>query len=88
MKERKDRYRAALEHRGDNPAKSPHVTTLHSKYVRVTIEVDPDLREDLTRLAGAPLSALLLAGTTVLRAVAATASKASFSSDNGGAGRS
>ncbi|MFD5428614.1 hypothetical protein [Streptomyces sp. NPDC127084] len=69
MTERKDRYRAALERGGDSTARSPKATTLHSRYVSVTIEVDPDLREGLMRWAGPPLSLLVLAGTTVLRVV-------------------
>ncbi|MEU2157708.1 hypothetical protein ABZ532_22330 [Streptomyces sp. NPDC019396] len=75
MTERKDRYRAALERAGDSTARSSKVTTLHSKYVSVTIEVDPDLREGLMRWAGPPLSLLVLAGATVFRAVSDAAAR-------------
>ncbi|MFE7778180.1 hypothetical protein ACFU5O_30645 [Streptomyces sp. NPDC057445] len=75
MKERKDRYRAALERVGDSAARSSKVTTLDSRYVRVTIEVDPDLQRSLTRWVGPPLSVLVLAGTTVLRVVTDTAAR-------------
>jgi hypothetical protein len=75
MKERKDRYRAALGRTGDTTARSSHVTTLHGRYVRVTIEVDPDLERNLSRWVGPPLSVLVLAGTTVLRVLADTAAK-------------
>ncbi|MFC5804591.1 hypothetical protein [Streptomyces formicae] len=67
MSERKDRYRAALQRGGDGTGRSPKVATLHSRYVQVTIEVDPDLQRDLTRWAGPAVSTLVLAGTTVLR---------------------
>ncbi|WP_338674772.1 hypothetical protein V1460_18600 [Streptomyces sp. SCSIO 30461] len=69
MTERKDRYRAALERGGDSTARPPKGTTLHSKYVSVTIDVDPDLREGLMRWVGPPVSLLVLAGATLLRAV-------------------
>jgi hypothetical protein len=36
----------------------------------MTIEVDPDLQQDLTRWASQPVSALVLATTTVLRTAA------------------
>jgi hypothetical protein len=67
MKERKDRYRAALQREGDNAGPSSKVTTLLGRYVRVTIEVDPDLQRDLTRWAGPAVSALVLAGMSVVR---------------------
>ncbi|MGW1892500.1 hypothetical protein ACWCP6_20025 [Streptomyces sp. NPDC002004] len=41
----------------------------------MTIEVDPGLERNLTRWVGPPLSVLVLAGTTVLRALADTAAK-------------
>ncbi|MGP3999374.1 hypothetical protein [Streptomyces sp. 8N706] len=76
MNQRKDRYRAALERGQDTVARSAKVATLHSRGVRVTIEVDPDLQRDLTRWVGRPVSTLVLAGTTVLRALADTAASA------------
>lgn len=73
MKERKDRYRAALQRGGDIAAPSSKSITLNSRYVRMIIEVDPDLQRDLTRWASLPVSALVLASTTVLRTLANTA---------------
>ncbi|MGP3949941.1 hypothetical protein [Streptomyces sp. 7N604] len=76
MNQRKNRYRAALERGQDTAApRAAKVTTLHSRYVRVTIEVDPDLQRHVTRWAGPPVSALVLAGTTVLRTLADTAAR-------------
>lgn len=68
MNQRKDTYRAAL-HRGPDvtPPRPAKVTQLHTRYVRVTIELDPDLPRDLTRWAGLPVSVLMRAGTAVLR---------------------
>ncbi|MFF3687254.1 hypothetical protein [Streptomyces sp. NPDC002187] len=76
MTERKDRYRAALQRGGDTAARSSKIITLNSRYVRMTIEVDPDLQRDLTRWAGLPISALMLAGTTVLRTLTGAAAAA------------
>jgi hypothetical protein len=74
MNQRKDSYRAALQ-RGHEPSAAPprsaRATTLHSRYVRVTIEVDPALQRDLTRWVGPPVSTVLLAGSNAVRAVAA-----------------
>ncbi|MGW1494309.1 hypothetical protein [Streptomyces sp. NBC_00191] len=84
MKERKDRYRAALQRGGDIAARSSKIITLNSRYIRMTIEVDPDLQRDLTRWASLPVSALVLAGTTVLRTLADTA--AAVPRSVGGAG--
>lgn len=70
MNQRKDTYRAALRPRPDTtaPASTPaRVTRLDTRYVRVTVELDPALARDLTGWAGAPLSALLRAGEAVLR---------------------
>ncbi|TQK50126.1 hypothetical protein FBY35_0437 [Streptomyces sp. SLBN-118] len=81
MKERKDRYRAALQRGGDVAARSSKVFTVNSRYLRMTIEVDPDLQRDLTRWASLPVSALVLAGTTVLRTLAGTPSAVPRSMD-------
>ncbi|MER7665781.1 MULTISPECIES: hypothetical protein [unclassified Streptomyces] len=78
MTERKDRYRAALDRGRESAARPSKVTTLHTRYVSVTIEVDPDLQKGLTRWAGPPLSVLVLAGTSVLRAVADVAPRVPF----------
>ncbi|QTZ95196.1 hypothetical protein [Streptomyces auratus] len=77
MSQRKDSYRAALQRGQDVSAPQPTVTTLHSRYLRVTVEVDPDLRGDLTRCVGRPVASVLLAGTTVLRTLAVIAGRVS-----------
>ncbi|MCF3174175.1 hypothetical protein IPZ61_12720 [Streptomyces sioyaensis] len=77
MSQRKDSYRAALQRGQDVSAPQPTVTTLHSRYLRVTVEVDPDLRGDLTRCVGRPVSSVLLAGGTVLRTLAVLAGRVS-----------
>ncbi|MGW7023159.1 hypothetical protein ACWGGS_27960 [Streptomyces decoyicus] len=74
MSQRKESYRAALRREPDVSApRSTNVTRLQSRYIRVTVEVDPDLRGDLTRWMGWPLSSAVFAGATVLRTLAATA---------------
>lgn len=76
MSQRKDSYRAALQRGQDDSAPKPaKVTTLHSRYIRVTVEVDPDLPGDLTRCVGRPVSSVLLAATTVLRTLAVIAGR-------------
>ncbi|MGW3009931.1 hypothetical protein ACWC9R_13990 [Streptomyces sp. NPDC001219] len=73
MNQRKENYRAALRRGPDVSAPRPtKVTRLQSRYIRVTVEVDPDLRGDLTRWLGWPVSSAVFAGATVLRTVAAT----------------
>ncbi|WP_265560258.1 hypothetical protein [Streptomyces hygroscopicus] len=68
MNQRKDTYRAALRRGPEAAAPRPvKVTQLHTRYVRVTIELDPALPRDLTRWVGPPVSALLRAGAAVLR---------------------
>ncbi|GGN79362.1 hypothetical protein GCM10011579_063730 [Streptomyces albiflavescens] len=68
MNQRKDTYRAALQ-RGPEVAAPRHtkVTQLHTRYLRVTIELDPALPRDLTRWVGPHVSALLRASAAVLR---------------------
>ncbi len=78
MKERRDRYRAALDRGRESAARPSKVTMLRTRYVSVTIEVDPDLHKGLTRWAGQPLSVLMLTGTGVLRAVADAAPRVPF----------
>ncbi|MER6053273.1 hypothetical protein ABT168_38545 [Streptomyces sp. NPDC001793] len=74
MSQRKESYRAALRREQDVSApRSTNVTRLQSRYIRVTVEVDPDLRGDLTRWMGRPISSVMLVGATVLRTLAATA---------------
>ncbi|MFD8542679.1 hypothetical protein [Streptomyces sp. NPDC059649] len=73
MSQRKESYRAALRRgQDDSSPRSANVTTLQSRYIRVTVEVDPELRGDLTRWLGRPVSSVVFAGTTVLRTLAVT----------------
>ncbi|MFE2432042.1 hypothetical protein ACFXJ5_35630 [Streptomyces sp. NPDC059373] len=68
MNQRKDTYRAALQREPDTTAPRPaKVTHLHTRYIRVTIELDPALPHDLTRWVQPPVSALMRAGAAVLR---------------------
>ncbi|MCX5181703.1 hypothetical protein [Streptomyces sp. NBC_00268] len=73
MNQRKDTYRAALQ-RGPEVAapRAVKVTQLHTRYVRVTIELDPALPRELTRWVGSPVSAILRAGAAVLRPLRST----------------
>jgi hypothetical protein len=86
MSQRKENYRAALQRGQDVSApRSTKVTTLQSRYIRVTVEVDPDLRDDLTRWMVRPVSSVVLAGATVLRTLVATAGWVARPGDQGGA---
>ncbi len=79
MSQRKDNYRAALQ-RGEDvsvPRSSAKVTTVRNRYFRVTFEVEPDLQGDLTRWVGRPVTSVVLAGTAVLRTLAATLGRVS-----------
>ncbi|MCX4594567.1 hypothetical protein OG819_33930 [Streptomyces sp. NBC_01549] len=73
MNQRKDTYRAALQ-RGPEAAapRAVKVTQLHTRYIRVTIELDPALPRELTRWVGPPVSAILRAGAAVLRPLRST----------------
>ncbi|UZJ33170.1 hypothetical protein [Streptomyces endophytica] len=78
MSQRKESYRVALQRGQDVAAPRPtKVTTLQSRYLRVTVEVDPDLRGDLTRWVVWPVSSAVGVGTAVLRTLAATVGRAS-----------
>lgn len=78
MSQRKDSYRAALQRGQDVSAPRPtKVATLQSRYIRVTLEVDPDLQGDLARWVGRPVSSVVLAGTGVLRTLVATVGRVS-----------
>ncbi|MFF3747184.1 hypothetical protein [Streptomyces kronopolitis] len=74
MSQRRENYRAALRREQDDVSgpRSTKVTSLQSRYIRVTVEVDPDLQGDLTRWVGRPVSSVVFAGTSVLRSLAAT----------------
>ncbi|WP_407288693.1 hypothetical protein [Streptomyces sp. BP-8] len=83
MSQRKDNYRAALQ-RGEDvsaPRTSAKVTTVQNRYFRVTLEVEPDLQGDLTRWVGRPVSSVVLAGTGLLRTLAATVGRVSRHGD-------
>ncbi|MEU6271955.1 hypothetical protein ABZ871_05960 [Streptomyces populi] len=68
MNQRKDTYRAALRREPDTTApRQARVARLHTRYVRVTIELDPALPDELTRWVGPPVSALLRVGAAALR---------------------
>jgi hypothetical protein len=85
MNQRKDKYRAALRReQGIAEPGTAKVTTLHVRYFRVTVEVAPDLQRDLTRWVGLPISALVLVGATVLRALADAAAGVSRSAGDTG----
>ncbi len=68
MNQRKDNYRAALGRGQTEPAPhTPQVTTLNSRYVRITIEIDPDARRTVERWVAPPLALLAATGTAALR---------------------
>ncbi|MEU1198122.1 hypothetical protein ABZ446_18065 [Streptomyces sp. NPDC005813] len=74
MNQRRDTYRAALQ-RGPEviaPPRHTKVTEFRTRYVRVTIELDPDLPRDLTRWVRPPVAALLRAGAAALRPLSST----------------
>ncbi|MET8946841.1 hypothetical protein ABZX30_25570 [Streptomyces sp. NPDC004542] len=72
MNQRKDTYRAALRREPHgSAARQAKVTRLHTRYIRLTIELDPALRSSLTDWLTPPVSALLHAGTAVLRPLTA-----------------
>ncbi|MFI1169256.1 hypothetical protein ACH4UM_38270 [Streptomyces sp. NPDC020801] len=74
MTQRRDTYRAALQRGVDvaAPSRPAKVTRLHTRYLRVTIEVDPALPGELTRWVGLPVSVLARAGAAVLRPLRST----------------
>ncbi|MGW8399944.1 hypothetical protein ACWGLP_25190 [Streptomyces lydicus] len=79
MSQRRESYRAALRReQGDvSGPRSTKVTTMQNRYLRVTVEVDPDLQGDLTRWVGRPVSSVVLLGTSVLRTLVATVGRVS-----------
>lgn len=78
MSQRRENYRAALRREQDDVSgpRPTKITSLQSRYIRVTVEVDPDLQSDLTRWVGRPVSSVVFAGTSVLRTLAATVGRA------------
>ncbi|MBW8794818.1 MAG: hypothetical protein JF597_14780 [Streptomyces sp.] len=68
MNQRKDTYRAALKRGPDAVVPRPvKVTHLHTRYVRLTIELDTGLPRDLVQWARSPVSAMVRAGAAALR---------------------
>ncbi|MFJ7967617.1 hypothetical protein [Streptomyces sp. NPDC096324] len=73
MNQRKDTYRAALQREPDDAApRHAKVARLDTRYVRVTIELDPALPDELARWVGPPVSALLRVGAAALRPLTGT----------------
>ncbi|MFD5521811.1 hypothetical protein [Streptomyces sp. NPDC127066] len=73
MNQRKDTYRAALRREPEtDPPRHAKVARLHTRYVRVTIELDPTLPDELTRWVRPPVSALLRVGAAALRPLTGT----------------
>ncbi|MCF3141762.1 hypothetical protein [Streptomyces platensis] len=79
MSQRRENYRAALRREQDDGSgpRSAKITTLRSRYIRVTVEVDPDLQGDLARWVAWPVSSVVVAGTTVLRTLVDTVGRVS-----------
>ncbi|MFE2536894.1 hypothetical protein [Streptomyces sp. NPDC059371] len=73
MNQRKDTYRAALQREPDDAApRHVKIARLDTRYVRVTIELDPALPDELARWVGPPVSALLRVGAAALRPLTGT----------------
>ncbi|MFE7840222.1 hypothetical protein ACFU53_30465 [Streptomyces sp. NPDC057474] len=76
MNQRKDNYRAALRRGKADPG--PHTrkaTTLRNGYVRVTIEVDPDVQRILDRWMVPAVSVLTNTCAAALRVLTAFVAK-------------
>ncbi|GAA3883345.1 hypothetical protein ACWDR2_27035 [Streptomyces sp. NPDC003631] len=73
MNQRKDTYRAALQRGPEATAPRPaKVAQLHTRYVRVTIELDTSLPRDVMRWVEGPVSAIVRAGAAVLQPLRST----------------
>lgn len=76
MNQRKDNYRAALARdRSDPPPPTRKVTTLSSRYVRITIEIDPDVQRGVERWVTPPVALLTSSGAAARRVLTAIAAK-------------
>jgi hypothetical protein len=78
MNQRKDTYRAALAR--DRAVPGPYLpprraTTLNSRYVRITIELDPGARRTVERWVRPPASVLARTGTAAVRLLAVVTAK-------------
>lgn len=70
MNQRKDNYRAALgRSQEDQGPRALKVTTVSSRYVRITIEVDPDVHRTLGRWVVPPVALIANTGAAALRLV-------------------
>jgi hypothetical protein len=76
MNQRKDNYRAALRRgQADQGPHTPKATTLSSRFVRITIEIDPDVQRNLDRWVVPPVALLTNTGAAVLRVLTGVAAK-------------
>ncbi|MFG3659508.1 hypothetical protein [Streptomyces sp. NPDC047706] len=72
MNQRKDNYRAALRRGQAEPQPhTPKAATLNSRYVRITIELEPDLQRHLDQWTAPAVALLTNAGTAALRVLSA-----------------
>lgn len=72
MNQRKDNYRAALRRgQADPQPHTPKAATLNSRYVRITIELEPDLQRHLDQWTAPTIALLTNAGTAALRVLTA-----------------
>ncbi|MXM65906.1 hypothetical protein GR925_21250 [Streptomyces sp. HUCO-GS316] len=68
MNQRKDNYRAALRRGQADPVPhTPKPTTLSNRYVRITIELDPDVQRNLDRWMEPAVTLLTNTGATAVR---------------------
>jgi hypothetical protein len=68
MNQRKDNYRAVLRRGQADPApQTPKGTTLSTRYVRITIEFDPDVQRNLDRWMVPAVTLLTHTGAAALR---------------------
>ncbi|WP_367318883.1 hypothetical protein [Streptomyces sp. HUAS ZL42] len=68
MNQRKDNYRAALLRGQAEPGPhTPRATTLRTRYVRITIEVDPEVQRILDRWTTPAVGLLTDTGAAALR---------------------
>jgi hypothetical protein len=78
MNRRKDTYRAALgRDQAGAGSRTPRATTLSSRYVRITIEVDPVVHRSVERWVRPPVALLTHTGAAALRLLTAVAARQS-----------
>ena len=76
MNQRKDNYRAALQRGQAEPGpRTPTVTTLTSRYVRITSELDPVVQRNLGRWVAPPVALLANTGAAAMRVLAAVVAR-------------